>query len=120
MQQQLVYRISNLIINYLSLILILLLSLVLVVLAIVYSYFKIVSMRKKVRKVVTDAEHVLHRRFDQLETDLVNHLDKLESIRNKRELTKEEKAIVETFREYIHKTERDVDTKLEQLKEDTE
>jgi hypothetical protein len=113
-----VYVWGSLIINYFSIVLMAMAALAVLIGVGMYAYHRLMIMRRKIRRAVTDAEKSLHRRFEELEHDMTNHLSMLESAGNKRQLTKEEKVIIESFRKHLSATEKDIDAKLDQIRKE--
>jgi uncharacterized membrane protein len=119
-KQGTINKVGYLVINYLSLFIIVMTSLALIIFIIMYLYHKLTKLRRKVRRAASETENMLRRRFDYLEKEVTGHMDALESAKNKRQLTKEEKDILKTLQNFLCQTEKEVDTKLEQLKKDAE
>jgi hypothetical protein len=119
-KQGTINKVGYLVINYLSLFIIVMTSLALIIFIIMYFYHKLTKLRRKVRRAASETENMLRRRFDYLEKEVTGHMDALESAKNKRQLTKEEKDILKTLQNFLCQTEKEVDTKLEQLKKDAE
>jgi hypothetical protein len=116
--QSAIYRIIYLVLDYLSLFLIVILALAMIVGTIMYLYYKLARLRQKVRLAVPRTEDLMRHRFDQMEKDMTNHLDALEKIKDERQLTQEELAIRDTFREHLKAAEKEIDTELEGLKKE--
>jgi hypothetical protein len=109
-------KLVSLILNYLSLILIILIALALVTAVAIYAFHKLRAFGRKMRSSIIETEKDIHVDFARLEKDLSRHVDLLESAQGKRQLTKEEKTILKSFKEYLDRAEKDIDTKLDKLK----
>lgn len=71
-----------------------------------YAWHKMRAFKKRLRKETREAEQALHQAFDLLRTDLVEGVDRLETAGDKRELTRDEKALLRQFRKSLDEAEK--------------
>ena len=116
--EKVIYRVGFLVINYFSIAMFCVVAVAALVWAIMYAWHRLNKFRRKIRKSVSETEHTIHRRFEEMECRMNDHMATLESAKDKRQLTREEKAILNSFRKYMGETEKDIDTKLEQIRKD--
>ncbi len=112
------FWIGSLVVNYLSILFLGIIILSGLVGIVMVSYYKIARLRRKVRRTVSDAERTIHRRFEHLQAEMSDHLALLDKAQNKRQLTREEKVIAESFRKCLNVTEKDIDSELDEIKKE--
>ena len=109
-------KIGTLAISYLSIIIPLIALIILAILFILYFIRKVTEYRRKIRKEVTEAEAVLHESFTKLHFDVQKHVEKLESVRKKRTLTKEEDKMVNELTASLNEAEKIVSKEIRDIK----
>lgn len=119
-EEKVFYRIGSFIIDWLSVVMIILGAGVVLVGCVMYSVHRLTLLRRKMRRALNDAEKTVHQRFQDLQNEMVRHISILESARTKRQLTKEEKAILASFKKEMDVTEKEVINKLDKVKEEIE
>ncbi|HXF44147.1 MAG TPA: hypothetical protein VNK70_01650, partial [Candidatus Paceibacterota bacterium] len=75
-------------------------------------------LRLRVRRGVREAERDLHREFVKLRETMKKHLKSLEYAGTKRELTKEERKILEQLTADLAKTEKVLEGEIEEIEKD--
>ena len=75
------------------------------VILLMYGRSRFVRLRSGVRKETYDTEKVLHHSFDNLKEDIMTCVGLLERARNRRHLTKEERAVVSLLNQHLRATE---------------
>ncbi len=113
--QDTLLQIGEFIINYLSLALI-----AVVVLALLIGLFlriikRVSTLKKRVRKEVSQAEDILHRSFDLLKEDVNEHIRLLLKAETKRALTKEEEIFLKKFGSNLTEAERIIANEIRSL-----
>lgn len=101
------------IMNWLSVILILILTSATIVATLWYAIVQFNRFRRKVRRNLAEVENTLHANVQALKKDTEEFHDILVKAERKRELTKEETAILKKFKKRLEITEREIEKKLE-------
>lgn len=114
------FRIGKLAIDYLSIMVSLLAIIGLVAVATIFGWYRIMIWKKKLHREVREAEESVHKAFGALSDELRDQLETFDKVKNKRELTNEEKKMIRQFKaaldvaeQYIGKEIRDVEKELE-------
>lgn len=108
-------RFGIFIMNWLSLILIFIIAAVLVVATLWYSLMQFSRFRRRVRRTMKEAENSLKANVLALRRDTEEFHTLLVKTEKKRELTKEESAILKKFKKRLDQTELEIEKKLEQI-----
>ncbi len=104
-----------LIVNYASLGLVAVLVLALLIGLFLRIIKKVSTLKKKVRKEVSQAEDILHRSFDLLKEDVNEHIRLLLKAETKRALTKEEEIFLRKFGSNLTEAERIIANEIRNL-----
>lgn len=108
-------RFGIFIMNWLSLILVSILSLVAIMATFWYSIVQFSKFRRRVRRSMREAETTLKANVLGLRMDTEEFHTLLLKAEKKRELTKEESAILKKFKKRLDVTEREIEKKLEEI-----
>ena len=94
-------RIIESIFNYLSLTMLLGLALIGVIISVVFLWYRLLSVVRRLRREGREAEKILEKSFNILRKDINEHVIRLKAVKSKRELTSEEIAFLEKFEEEL-------------------
>jgi len=91
--------------------------LILVILAI---YFTKNNLRDKkiLKKETKEAEESLHKGFDELEKDIKREIEKLESVKSKKELGEKEKEIIKNLKEDLKEVEKYIGKEIKDIEKE--
>jgi SMC interacting uncharacterized protein involved in chromosome segregation len=79
-------------------------------------YYKLRAVRKHIRREINDVAASVHDAFQLLQTDMKKHIKLLETVRNKRELTREEEKIMEQMKRDMAAAEKLVDKEISNMR----
>jgi hypothetical protein len=105
-------------VNIISVILFFIVSLVGLVVCVWYVFSHMLKLKRKIRKDANLAEASLHVDFESLKSVIGKELERLERASLKRELTREEKSIMENITDYIDDIEKDLKHRMDEVKKD--
>jgi len=111
-----IFEAGTMVVNYLSIIFLGVILLAALAAVIVYSYHKLRQLHRKMRRMVSETEREVHKSFYELEKEMAGHFDMLKSAKNKRELTREEKIIMDSLHKRFETAEKDIDKSLNKIK----
>ena len=109
-------RIGTLVITYFTLGLVSILALAGLVFLAWYLVHKFNAFRRSISKTVSSTEAALQKDFADLKKEMKDHLRTLERVGDKRDLTKEEKTILDCLEKRLAKIDGDVEERLKPLK----
>ncbi len=115
LEQLALIRIGIFIMNWLSLVLIIIIAIMAVIGALWYSFLEFSRFRRKIRRTLTDVENTLKTNVQALRRDTEEFHTLLVKAEKKRELSKEEQAILKKFKKRLEITESEIEKKLEQI-----
>jgi uncharacterized membrane protein len=110
------FKLGNMAISYLSLIIPLVALIVLLLLLLAYGIKKVRSFRAIVMRETTEAEEVLHESFTKLHFEVSKHVEKLERARRTRTLTKAEDAMIKSLNKSLDDAEAVVSKEIRDIK----
>lgn len=108
-------RIGLFVMNWLSLILIIILASMLIVGTLWYSFLQFTRFRRKIHRTIREAENTLKVNVQALRRDIEEFYTLLLKASKKRELTKEEQAIVKKLKKRLDTAEKEIEKKLESI-----
>lgn len=109
-------RVGMFIMNWLSLILIIILASTLVIATFWYSFLQFTRFRSKIHRTMREAEATLKENVQALREYTEQFHTLLVKAQKKRELTKEESAILKKFKKRLDTMEKEVEQKIENIK----
>ncbi len=108
-------RIGNLAISFLSVVIPIIALIVLLVLMLSYSWFRIRRLRKQVIKEVGEAELMLHGEIGKIKQSIIDQIKILEQASAMRQLTKEEKMLIDNLSKNLDEAELRVFKEIEDI-----
>lgn len=101
-----------------TLILVVFISFILLLLAamLFYLWIRFNAIKKKVKKELKEIEVSIHGAFHLLQNDLRKHIKLLKDVKTKRELTREEKKIMDQMKHDIKISEKMIDKEIDNLR----
>jgi hypothetical protein len=115
LEQLALIRVGIFIMNWLSLVLIIIIAVMAIIGALWYSFLEFTRFRRKIRRTLTDVENTLKTNVQALRRDTEEFHTLLVKAEKKRELSKEEQAILKKFKKRLEITESEIEKKLEQI-----
>jgi hypothetical protein len=112
-ERMMLVRFGIFVMNWLSVILIIIIAVLVVLATLWYSFLQFRRFRRKVRRNLREVENTLQVNVAALRRDIEEFHDILVKAERKRELTKEEQAILKKFKKRIEITEKEIEKKLE-------
>jgi predicted nucleic acid-binding protein len=103
--------------NWLSVILIIIIATLMVCGTLWYALVQFARFRRRVRRNLAEVENTLHVNVKALRSDTEEFHDVLVKAERKRELTREETAILKKFKKRLQITEKEIEQKLEDATE---
>jgi hypothetical protein len=116
-ERMVLVRFGIFVMNWLSVILIVIIAVVAMSATLWYSIIQFSRFRRKVRRSLSEVENTLRVNVQALRRDTEEFHDVLVKAERKRELTKEEQAILKKFKKRLEITEKEIEKKLEQITE---
>ncbi|MEN9881100.1 MAG: hypothetical protein RLZZ308_283 [Candidatus Parcubacteria bacterium] len=113
-ERMVLLRLGIFVMNWLSVILIIVIAVLMVLATLWYSFVQFRRFRRKVKRNLKEAESTLRVNVSALRRDIEEFHDVLVKAERKRELTKEEQAILKKFKKRLEITEKEIEKKLEQ------
>jgi len=113
-ERMVLVRFGIFVMNWLSVILIIIIATLMVCGTLWYALVQFARFRRKVRRNLTEVENTLHVNVKALRADTSEFHDILVKAERKRELTKEETAILKKFKKRLEITEKEIERKLEE------
>lgn len=110
-------RFGIFVMNWLSVILIIIIATLMVCGTLWYALVQFARFRRRVRRNLSEVENTLHVNVKALRSDTEEFHDVLVKAERKRELTKEETAILKKFKKRLQITEKEIEQKLEEATE---
>lgn len=110
-----ILRIGIFIMNWLSVVLIVIIAAVAISGTFWYSLVQFARFRRRVRRTIAEAENTLKTNVAALRRDTEEFHTILVKAERKRELTKEEQAILKKFKKRLDITEKEIEKKIEQI-----
>ena len=83
-----------------------------------YGWHKLVTLRKRVKKEIREAEHALHKAFDLLKEAIREQIKMLEKTKSRRELTEEEEKIIKQLKKDLDDAEKFVRKEIEDIEKE--
>jgi hypothetical protein len=114
-ERMVLVRFGIFVMNWLSVLLILVIAVLMVLATLWYSFVQFNRFRRKVKRNLKEAESTLRVNVSALRRDIEEFHDILVKAERKRELTKEEQAILKKFKKRLEITEKEIEKKLEQM-----
>lgn len=114
-RQSTFWKIGSFMIAVLSIIIPLIALLIVLIVLLFYTWRKISRLKRKIKKEVREAESSLHTAFDLLKEDIQKHIELLEKIKSKRELTQEEKKIITQLKKDLDAAEKLIRKEIEDI-----
>jgi hypothetical protein len=114
-ERMLLVRVGIFVMNWLSVILILIIAMLAVAMTLWYSFVQFARFRRKVKRNLAEVENTLRVNIQALRRDTEEFHDILVKAERKRDLTKEETAILKKFKKRLEITEKEIEKKLEQM-----
>lgn len=103
-EQRIILRIGSIILNYLTISIIGFLSLSILAFFVIYIMSRLVLIAKKLRKEVSESGLAIHEDIESLREDFKAEIQLLELARGERELTKEEKTLLQNLENRVNST----------------
>ncbi len=116
-ERMVLVRFGIFVMNWLSVILIIIIATLMVLATLWYALVQFARFRRKVRRNLAEVENTLHVNVRALRSDTAEFHDVLVKAERKRELTKEETAILKKFKKRLQITEKEIEQKLEEATE---
>lgn len=116
-ERMVLVRMGIFVMNWLSVILIIIIAALTVSATLWYAFIQFNRFRRKIRRNLTEVENTLRVNVGALRRDTEEFHDILVKAERKRELTKEEQAILKKFKKRLEITEKEIEKKLEQMAE---
>lgn len=113
-ERMLLVRVGIFIMNWLSVVLIVIIAAVCISATLWYALVSFARFRRRVKRNLSEVENTLHANVKALKKDTEEFHDILVKAERKRELTKEETAILKKFKKRLEITEKEIEKKLEQ------
>ncbi|MEK7505047.1 MAG: hypothetical protein AAB589_02085, partial [Patescibacteria group bacterium] len=107
-------------INALAVFVPILAMLLLIIFLVIYSWHKVSGLRRRVKKQSREAEEAVRRAFDLLHGEVVDGVMRLETARDKRELTREEKSMLRQFRKILTDAEKYLEKEIMDIEKEVE
>lgn len=108
-------RLGIFVMNWLSVILIIIIATLTVCATLWYSFVQFARFRRKIKRNLNEVENTLRVNVSALRRDTEEFHDILVKAERKRELTKEEQAMLKKFKKRLEITEKEIEKKLEQM-----
>lgn len=108
-------RFGIFVMNWLSVILVIIIGAISIVATLWYSILQFTRFRKRVHRTVSEVENTLRSNVDALKRDTQEFHKLLVKAEKKRTLTKEEQMILKKFKKRLEITEKEIDTKLDEI-----
>lgn len=116
-ERMVLVRFGIFVMNWLSVILIIIIATLMVCGTLWYALVQFARFRRKVRRNLAEVENTLHVNVKALRSDTEEFHDILVKAERKRELTREENAILKKFKKRLQITEKEIEQKLEDVTE---
>jgi len=116
-ERMVLVRFGIFVMNWLSVILIIIIATLMVCGTLWYALVQFARFRRRVRRNLSEVENTLHVNVKALRADTSEFHDILVKAERKRELTKEETAILKKFKKRLEITEKEIERKLEEATE---
>jgi hypothetical protein len=113
-ERMILVRFGIFVMNWLSVILIIIIATLMVCGTLWYALVQFARFRRRVRRNLSEVENTLHVNVKALRSDTEEFHDILVKAERKRELTKEETAILKKFKKRLEITEKEIERKLEE------
>lgn len=114
-ERMVLVRFGIFVMNWLSVILIVIIAAFAISATLWYSFLQFVRFRRRVRRNLAEVENTLRVNVQALRRDSEEFHDILVKAERKRELTKEEQAILKKFKKRLEITEKEIEQKLEKI-----
>lgn len=105
-------------VNALSIVIPLLALIFLLFVILWYIWQKFMTMKKKLRKEVHEAEDAAHKSFDLLKEEIKEQIKKLEKVKSSRELSEEEEKVIITLRKDLTDAEKFVKKEIKDIEKE--
>ncbi len=116
-ERMILVRFGIFVMNWLSVILIIIIATLMVCGTLWYALVQFARFRRRVRRNLSEVENTLHVNVKALRSDTEEFHDVLVKAERKRELTREETAILKKFKKRLQITEKEIEQKLEEATE---
>lgn len=116
-ERMVLVRFGIFVMNWLSVILIIIIATLMVCGTLWYALVQFARFRRRVRRNLAEVENTLHVNVKALRSDTEEFHDVLVKAERKRELTREENAILKKFKKRLQITEKEIEQKLEDATE---
>jgi hypothetical protein len=116
-ERMVLVRFGIFVMNWLSVILIIIIATLMVLATLWYALVQFARFRRRVRRNLAEVENTLHVNVKALRSDTEEFHDVLVKAERKRELTKEETAILKKFKKRLQITEKEIEQKLDEATE---
>jgi hypothetical protein len=116
-ERMILVRFGIFVMNWLSVILIIIIATLMVCGTLWYALVQFARFRRRVRRNLAEVENTLHVNVKALRSDTEEFHDVLVKAERKRELTREETAILKKFKKRLQITEKEIEQKLEDATE---
>ncbi len=113
-ERMILVRFGIFVMNWLSVILIIIIATLMVCGTLWYALVQFARFRRRVRRNLAEVENTLHVNVKALRSDTEEFHDVLVKAERKRELTREETAILKKFKKRLQITEKEIEQKLEE------
>ncbi|MBI1888713.1 MAG: hypothetical protein HYS15_02160, partial [Candidatus Spechtbacteria bacterium] len=114
------FRIGKLAIDYLSIMVSLLAIIALIAVGTVFLWYRIRIWKKKLHREVREAEESVHKAFSALSDELRDQLEIFDKVKNKRELTNEEKKMIRQFKAALDVAEQYIGKEIKDVEKESE
>lgn len=114
-ERMILVRFGIFVMNWLSVILIVIVATLAISATLWYSFLQFARFRRKIKRNLAEVENTLRVNVQALRRDTEEFHDILIKAERKRELTKEEQAILKKFKKRLEITEKEIEKKLEQM-----
>lgn len=114
--QRALFKVGALMLDYLGIGVIVLITLAALIGFGWFLYFRLITMRSRIKMGISKTELLLHKRLTGLKDELRDHLELLEKVKKSRSLTKEEATILRSLNRKIDAIEEDLDSSLKAIK----
>lgn len=113
-----IIRIGTFAIGFLSVLLPLLGLIIILIFILWYGWHKFKTLKKRIRKEVSDVERDLHKAFDLLREDIREQIKMLEKAKTRRQLTEEEEKIIKQLKRDLDDAEKFIGKEIEDIEKE--
>jgi hypothetical protein len=111
-----IMKISTLVLNFISLFVIVIALILLLIFWSIYLWYKLRTIRERINKKVAHADAVVHKKITSITAIVTTQIERLESAKEERKLTREENAVIRELKKSLSDTEESIEEELEDIK----